>query len=308
MGNPYQLCPNGFAVDPDNGAYGWLASAEGAAVGQWRRDQILNRIARNYGARWFADGNIAGWLEHYVVEAQTARRLPVLVPYNIMGRDLGWHSDGGAVALIDYLTWVVKWTAAIKDRPCVVVLEPDSIIHQIGMADPQQALRQAALSYATAMVAERCPSTWTYMDAGVRSDWHPPVVLAKLLLRSGVLRTRGVYVNAANFMRTLDAAEHAKRVVAELNKLTGLTFGFIIDTSRNGNGMPPITGSDWMINPKDRKLGENPVFVNGYGADALTWIKLPGASDGLAGTPADVPSGQFDDRIAISLIRGVWTP
>ena len=73
--------------------------------------------------------------------------------------------------------------------------------------------------------------------------------------------------------------------------------GYVIDTSRNGNG----SNGQWC-NPSGRALGERSVAVNdSTGLDALLWVKLPGESDGACnGGPA---AGAWFHSMALELAR-----
>ncbi len=97
----------------------------------------------------------------------------------------------------------------------------------------------------------------------------------------------------SNLSTTSSSITYANSINASL----GYTAGFVIDTSRNGNG----SNGEWC-NPAGRKLGPTP--RTGGGADMLLWIKTPGVSDGKCGVAPTVPAGQFSPDLAVRLING----
>jgi endoglucanase len=90
------------------------------------------------------------------------------------------------------------------------------------------------------------------------------------------------------------------------------TTHFVVDTSRNGQGLwhPSVSypdAQDWC-NPPGRGLGVRPTASTGVPlVDALLWVKIPGESDGrcnrgIAGSTTD-PEWGFVDPAA-----GTWFP
>jgi endoglucanase len=60
-------------------------------------------------------------------QAHVERAVPVLVLYNIPGRDCGSYSAGGAQNTADYETWIDAIARTIGDQKAVIVLEPDAL-------------------------------------------------------------------------------------------------------------------------------------------------------------------------------------
>jgi endoglucanase len=116
-----------------------------------------------------------------------------------------------------------------------------------------------------------------YIDAG-GPGWIPASVMAARLKAAGVGQSRGFSVNVSSF--NADTADLAYGDA--VSKILGGSH-FIVDTSRNGLG----AGSTWC-NPAGRALGKRFTAVTGDPlADAFTWIKGPGDSDGQCnGGPA----------------------
>src|SRR5579871_438210 len=60
-------------------------------------------------------------------QANLERAVPVLVVYNIPGRDCGSYSAGGAENTADYEAWINAIGGAIDGQKVIILLEPDSL-------------------------------------------------------------------------------------------------------------------------------------------------------------------------------------
>lgn len=172
--------------------------------------------------------------------------------------------------------------------------------------------RYALLAYAVAVLKAN-PGTKVYIDGG-HADWHEPDEMASRLLRAGVQTTDGFFANVANYVTTDRQIGHSERVAKcvfwglEGNNVTECTDAddfyaanvdpliaekgddavsrFVIDTSRNGNGVwfpeEPYPDAQVWCNPPDRALGLSATTATDSPyADAYFWIKVPGESDGI---------------------------
>jgi endoglucanase len=288
----------GFYVDPESNPATWVAGNPGDS----RAPAIQEAIASKPMARWFGDWNadIGTDVSAYVGAAEAAGQLPVLVAYNIPGRDCGSHSGGGAADAAAYRAWIDAFASGIGDRPALVILEPDALAQLDACLDEAgQQTRLDLLGYATERLAAQAPNTWTYHDAG-NSGWIAADVMAQRLEAAGLAEAHGFAVNVSNYKTTEDSVAYSQSVNGQLSSQYGYTRPFAVDTSRNGNG--PL-GSEWC-NPSGRKLGTPAQEGGGSGAELLLWIKVPGDSDGECGMAPDVPAGQFSPEIAMRLIEG----
>jgi endoglucanase len=158
-------------------------------------------------ARWLDGwaGDVGAAASRYVAAADAADELPVLVAYNIPGRDAcGGHSGGGAGSEAEYRTWISALAAGIGDRPAVVVIEPDSLGDFTCMDDAAVQTRNRMLTYATEQLRDRAPNTWAYLDAG-NAGWVPAATMATRLRNAGVGNIRGFAVNVSNYYPTAQA-------------------------------------------------------------------------------------------------------
>ncbi|MEV0144377.1 MULTISPECIES: glycoside hydrolase family 6 protein [unclassified Nonomuraea] len=282
---------DGFYVDPGSNPAIWVRDNSGDS----RAARIKSAIASKPMARWFGNWNsdIGSAVSSYVAAADKAGKLPVLVAYNIPGRDAcGGHSGGGAGSEAAYKTWISAFASAVGSRPAVVVIEPDSLGDFNCMSDAAVQERNRMLTYATQQFRDKAANTWAYLDGG-NSGWVAAGTMATRLANAGVRNIRGFSVNVSNYYTTSESATYAKAV----NSALGGTAKYVIDTSRNGNG----SNGEWC-NPAGRKLGV-PAQAGGA-AEMLLWVKVPGDSDGNCGIASGVPAGQFSPAIAIRLIDG----
>ena len=239
-----------------------------------------------YGG-WIPAEALAANVSQQLSTAQSASALPVLVAYNIPQRDCGGYSAGGAGSPEGYRRWIGELAKGIGARKAVVVLEPDALSQFDCLSEEARQLRVTMIGDAVKTLSA-LPAVSVYVDAG-NPGWQPAALLADRLRAAGVEKARGFAVNVSNFTTNQASAAYADDISARLGGKP-----YLIDSSRNGNG----SGGDWC-NPPGRALGER-LAVSGQ-ADALTWIKRPGESDGQCnGGPA---AGQFWPEYAIGLAQ-----
>ncbi|GAA0590600.1 endoglucanase [Kribbella sandramycini] len=288
-GNPVALT-SGFYVDPQSNPKQWVGNNPGP-----KATTINNALAGKPMARWFGgwNTNLADDINLYAGAADAADKLPVLVAYNLPGRDAcGGHSSGGAAGEEAYKEWIQTFAAAIGIRPALVVLEPDSIgdFHCIKETKDKEA-RVRMLAYALQTLKDFAPNTWTYADA-TNKGWAEEIGVPELAARLnsiGVANAHGLATNVSNYYGTAETVAFANDLAGRLGK------PFIVDTSRNGNG-----ASTTWCNPTGRKLGAT--AQPGGGAEMLLWIKVPGDSDGSCGD-STTEAGHFDPDLALKLIN-----
>jgi len=286
---------NGFYVDPNSNPAVWARNNGGDG----RAARIQSDIASKPMARWFGNWNpdITSAVSGYVGAAAAANKLPVLVAYNIPGRDCGSHSGGGAGTPDAYRAWFSAFVSGIGTRPAIVLIEPDALAQLDCMpSDWDRQNRLDLLRYATEQLRDRAPNTWAYMDGG-NARWIAPDTMAQRLQSAGARNIRGFVANVSNFYLTAETVTYGNAVNAALSSRYGYTQPFVVDTSRNGNG----SNGEWC-NPGGRKLG-TPSQAGG-GAELLVWVKTPGDSDGQCGIAPGTAAGQFNPEIAWRLIHG----
>ncbi|MGP4114938.1 glycoside hydrolase family 6 protein [Streptomyces sp. 4N509B] len=293
--NPLAMT-SGFYVDPNSSPAVWSA----ANPGDGRAAAIRDSIASVPSARWFGSwsGDIGSATSSFVGAAESADKLPILVSYNMYGRDAcGGHSGGGAASPSEYANWISAFARGIGSRPAVVILEPDALGDYNCMTQDQINERQNMLTNALTQFRSQAPNAWVYLDAG-NPGWVDASTMADRLHASGLSLARGFSLNVSNYFPTAENASYAGSVNQILSQRRGYTKPFVVDTSRNGNG----SNGEWC-NPGGRRIG-TPTQEGGNGAEMLLWIKTPGESDGDCGVGAGSTAGQFLPEVAYKMIYG----
>ncbi|MGW1168516.1 glycoside hydrolase family 6 protein [Streptomyces sp. NPDC001153] len=264
-----------FWVNPD----GTAARQVGAYEKSGRKTEAaqIRRIAEQPVGEWIGPENPEKEARGFTEAAEKSDRTALLVLYNIPHRDCGQYSQGGAADGNAYRAWIDGVARGIEDRPAIVVLEPDAVLHLVDGCTPDRfhEERYDLLKGAIAKL-KSLPNTKVYLDAG-NAGWGHPDQIFQSLQQAGIDQADGFSVNVSNFYSTQDSLAYGKQLSA---KVGGKHF--VIDTSRNGNG--PYTGGDpaqrWC-NPPGRALGETPTTKTADAlVDAYLWVKRPGESDG----------------------------
>ncbi len=182
------------------------------------RDAVgIARMVTTPQAVWFTSGTpaeVRRSVRHTVKAAARQHAVPVLVAYNLPFRDCAQYSAGGATDTKAYLAWIRAFAAGIGNRPADVILEPDSLgiipnNTDLGGnlewcrptapgATPEE--RYRALNGAVTALT-RHPATKVYLD-GTHSGWLSVGDISQRLVRAGVQRARGFFLNVSNFQTT----------------------------------------------------------------------------------------------------------
>lgn len=155
-------------------------------------------------AVWFTEGTpsqVGAYADEVVAAAQDDGSVPVLVAYNVPGRDCGSYSGGGAPTGAAYKQWIDAIVDALGQTRAVVIIEPDGLsLLPADCGQPDTYNRIALLSYAAhAFLADA--HALVYMDAG-NSNWNPVSVTAARLAAVGVDDIAGFALNVSNFQFT----------------------------------------------------------------------------------------------------------
>ncbi|MFE1381493.1 glycoside hydrolase family 6 protein [Streptomyces sp. NPDC058740] len=197
-----------FYVDPDNAAA--RQAVVDAAAGDAAEAENMRRLAALPQAAWFTGGTPAqarASASALLDRARSAHQVPVLVAYDIPGRDCGLYSSGGAASSSAYREWITALAEGVGQGPAVVLLEPDGLANLpkdcAGGIDPTgelTAARLADLDFAVTTL-KRSPGTAVYLDAG-NSQWKAVGDIARRLIDAGVRKADGFALNVSNFQPT----------------------------------------------------------------------------------------------------------
>ncbi|GAA1507356.1 endoglucanase [Agromyces terreus] len=197
--------------------YSTTLEAAQSLSGQARADaQLLGSIP---SADWITKGTPAeaeAAVDAIVTAATATGTVPVLVAYNLPFRDCSQYSAGGAADTEAYEAWIDGFAAGIDGRHAAVILEPDGLgiipwnTDGNGNAewcrpadlDPATAAsdRYAQLNYAVDAL-KGAGETAVYLD-GTHSGWLGVGDISQRLIRAGVDRADGFFLNASNYVET----------------------------------------------------------------------------------------------------------
>jgi endoglucanase len=177
--------------------------------GQWKDALLIVAMETVPQAVWLTGGTpseVSATVASTLREAAFERAVPVLVLYNIPGRDCGSYSAGGAENTTEYEAWIDAIAAAIGSRKALIILEPDALadLPSDCSYDPTQvnvpqatADRYTQINYAVTTL-EAGAETLVYMDAG-NSHWQAVPIMAQRLVTAGIQQAQGFFTNVSNF-------------------------------------------------------------------------------------------------------------
>jgi endoglucanase len=180
-------------------------------TGQLTEAARLGRMLATPQAVWFTSGTPAQ-VERQVrvtmAEAALEGAVPVLVAYDIPGRDCAQFSSGGALTDADYQAWIAAFAAGVGHGKAVVILEPDALGNM-----PSDCSLPAGANYpftdqgritdlADAVGdLEADPNTLVYLD-GTHSAWQQVGNIAQRLVEAGVQQAQGFFLDVSNYQYT----------------------------------------------------------------------------------------------------------
>ena len=197
--------------------YSTTLEAAQSLSGQARADaQLLGSIP---SADWITKGTPAEAQAAVaeIVDAASARHeMPVIVAYNLPFRDCAQYSAGGAANTADYTAWIDGVVAGIGGREATVILEPDGlgiIPHYTTINGDTEWCQPAEIPAATAAsdrfeqlnyavdALKSGAGTSVYLD-GTHSGWLGVGDISDRLIRAGIDRADGFFLNASNYVET----------------------------------------------------------------------------------------------------------
>jgi endoglucanase len=202
-----------FTPVPPNGAMQQVESL--LQHGEFKNALLIAAMELVPQAVWLTSGTpsqVSATVTSTLHKANLERAVPVLVLYNIPGRDCGSYSAGGAENTADYEAWINAIAAVIGTQKAMIVLEPDALADlpsDCGYNPTQVNIPQATadrytqINYAVTTL-EAGAQTLVYLDAG-NSHWQAVPTMATRLVQAGVQRAQGFFTNVSNY--NLDSYE-----------------------------------------------------------------------------------------------------
>jgi endoglucanase len=213
-----------------------IAQIEGLVRGRHFRDAArLAAMEATPRAAWFTGGSPAEVkvaVRDTMVRAAREQRVPVLVAYNLPFRDCAQYSAGGATDTAAYDAWIDGFGQGIRNGKAVVILEPDGLgiipynttiagqaewckptvtdasgnVVAAPGANPTE--RYAQMNHAVDSIIGNAPNASVYLD-GTHSAWLGVGEAAYRLVKAGVQRAKGLFVNVSNYQPTAQLAKYS---------------------------------------------------------------------------------------------------
>jgi endoglucanase len=204
-------------------------------------------------AVWFTSGTpaqVEQQVQQTMAEAAFERAVPVLVAYDIPGRDCAQYSAGGALTEADYEAWISAFAAGIGNSRAVVILEPDALGNlpsdcggpttTYPFTDDE---RYAEIQYAVSAL-EAQPGAAVYLD-GTHSAWQSVGTITQRLLTAGVQDAQGFYVNVSNYQPTPNLVDYGTWISDCIAMVTDPSNAFYNNPGACASQYYPATESDF---------------------------------------------------------------
>jgi endoglucanase len=236
-----------------------------------------------------------------VQSADRRGEVPVLVAYNIPFRDCAGLSAGGASNTAAYETWIDALAHGIGNNKAVVLLEPDSLgiipyntdingtvesckpdLSTTGLTPAQaNAARYTQLNYAVDKL-KGGRNTAVYLD-GTHSAWLGSGDIAQRMVKAGVQRADGFFLNVSNFQFSANSVQYGTWISDCITFASVVNPGDFIDCPNQYYNGGPFNGfatgtalspygqwSDTATEFDLLTLGENQRYANMLGSVAPT--------------------------------------
>jgi endoglucanase len=204
-------------------------------------------------AVWFTSGTPAQVQQQVrltMTEAAIERAVPVLVAYDIPGRDCAQYSAGGALDEAAYQAWISGFAQGIGNRKAIVILEPDALGNLPSACGLSTSVypftdteRIAELQYAVTAL-EHDPDVSVYLD-GTHSAWQSVGTMTQRLLEAGVQGAQGFFLDVSNYQPTPELTDYGTWISDCIAMVTDPASAFYNNPSACASQYYPATQSDF---------------------------------------------------------------
>lgn len=183
-----------------------ILSMEAVPQAVWLTGETSAQAAAGARGSLQADLQVERLVRQTMLAAAWQHAVPVLVAYNIPGRDCSQYSAGGAPSDAAYEQWIDSLARGLGHGKAVVILEPDALANlpsdcgaAYQAANPQitDATREADVAYGVTTL-EKDPNAGVYIDSG-HSAWQSVGTIAQALIAAGVQQAQGFFLNVSNY-------------------------------------------------------------------------------------------------------------
>ncbi|MET7329992.1 glycoside hydrolase family 6 protein [Nonomuraea sp. NPDC005650] len=278
--------------------------AAGRQADEWEKDRpqdaaLLRRLAAVPHAIRLNEPEVRSKVDTTLTAARQAGGVPVFLINYLPGSEC---RPTTAAELAAYQDWIKGIASTIGQAEAAVILEPGALVKIPGVkdCDPQGSVDQRYKDLRQAVQTLKAnPNTAVYLDGS--QDLYPgTAIMAERLIKAGVDRADGFFLNTASYQRTEKSVEYGRALSAciSVQRATGARDcpsdakvdpatmpHFVVDTARNGQGSWAPTKKypdpQTWCNPPGRGAGDRPTTETGEElADAYLWIARAGSSSG----------------------------
>jgi endoglucanase len=300
-----------FVPSPSSGAPQQIVQL--ARSGDLKDAALIAEMEATPRAVWFTSGTpaqVRQQVRQTMIEAAAHRSVPVLVAYDIPGRDCAQYSAGGALNEADYEAWISGLAQGIGHRKAIVILEPDALGNLpsgCGLSSSVYPFtddeRIAELRYAVAALEDH-PRTSVYLD-GTHSAWQSVGTITQRLLEANVQDAQGFYLNVSNYQPTAELTDYGTWISDCIAMVTDTSSAFYNNPSSCASQYYPATQSDfstWGLTTAwyAQNMG-NAVATTHFVIDTSRNGDGPNNMQGYASAPYDQPSS-----VIAALSSGNW--
>jgi endoglucanase len=224
-----------------------------AASGDVKDAALITEMETIPRAVWFNSGTpaqVKQQVQQTMVEAAVERAVPVLVAYDIPGRDCAQYSAGGALDQADYEAWISAFAGGIRNGKAIVILEPDALGNMPSDCGLPTSVypftdseRIAELQYAVGAL-EQDPGVSVYLD-GTHSAWQSVGTITQRLLEADVQDAQGFFLNVSNYQPTDELVDYGTWISDCIAMVTDASNPFYNNPSACASQYYPATQSDF---------------------------------------------------------------
>jgi endoglucanase len=214
---------------------------------------LITEMEATPRAVWFTSGTpaqVQQQVRQTMTGAAIQRAVPVLVAYDIPGRDCAQYSAGGALNQAAYQAWISGFAQGIGMGKAVVILEPDALGNlpsNCGLPSSTypftDAERIAELQYAVGAL-ERDPGASVYLD-GTHSAWQSVGTITQRLLEADVQQAQGFFLNVSNYQPTAELLDYGTWISDCIAMVTDASNAYYNNPAACASQYYPATQSDF---------------------------------------------------------------
>ena len=214
---------------------------------------LITEMEATPRAVWFTSGTpaqVQQQVRQTMIGAALERAVPVLVAYDIPGRDCAQYSAGGALNQADYQAWISAFAQGIGRGKAVVILEPDALGNlpsNCGLSSSTypftDAERIAELQYAVSAL-EHDPGVSVYLD-GTHSAWQSVGTITQRLLEADVQQAQGFFLNVSNYQPTAELLDYGTWISDCIAMVTDASNAYYNNPAACASQYYPATQSDF---------------------------------------------------------------